>query len=86
VKVFEYVPGSKIVFALMVGGSRWCDWVWEVAPSANGTLVTHSWIDRRSKFADWLGKKVSGVADRGEHNRLNMQVTVDSLATAVHGS
>ena len=86
VKVFEYVPDTKIVFALMVGGSRWCDWVWEVSPTANGTLVTHSWIDRRSKLADWLGKKVSGVVDRGEHNRKNMQATVDSLATAVHGS
>lgn len=86
VRVYEFVPSNKIGFALMVGGSRWCDWVWEVAPSANGSTVTHSWIDRRSKFADWLGKKVSGVADRSEHNRKNMEVTLEALASAVHGS
>lgn len=86
VKVLEFVPGSKIVFALMVGPSRWCDWVWEVEPSGNGSLVTHSWIDRRGKFATWLGGKVSKVEDRGVHNRKNMEVTLDALAAAVHGS
>lgn len=86
VKVFEYVPGSKILFALMVGPSRWCDWAWEVAPSSNGSLVTHTWIDRRSKFANWLGGKVSNVEDRGVHNRKNMEVTLDALAASVHGS
>jgi hypothetical protein len=86
VKVFEFVPGSKIVFALMVGPSRWCDWVWEVAPSANGSLVTHSWIDRRSKFSNTLGRLVSGVADRSEHNRKNMEATLEALAASVHGS
>ena len=86
VKVFEFVPGNKIVFALMVGPSRWCDWVWEVAPSANGSLVTHSWIDRRSKFSNTLGRLVSGVADRSEHNRKNMEVTLEALAASVHGS
>ena len=86
VKVFEFAPGSKIVFALMVGPSRWCDWVWEVTPSAKGSLVTHSWIDRRSKFSNTLGRLVSGVADRSEHNRKNMEATLEALAASVHGS
>ena len=86
VKVFEFAPGSKIVFALMVGPSRWCDWAWEVTPSANGSLVTHSWIDRRSKFSNTLGRLVSGVADRSEHNRKNMEATLEALAASVHGS
>jgi uncharacterized protein YndB with AHSA1/START domain len=86
VKVTEFEPSKKISFALMVGPSAWCDWVWEVAPSATGTLVTHSWIDRRGKFANWLGGKVSGVTDRASHNRANMERTLDALAGAVHGS
>ena len=86
VRVNEFDPPRKINFSLMVGRSAWCDWVWEVAPSANGTLVTHSWIDRRSKFANWLGGKVSGVTDRAAHNRANMEQTLEALAGAVHGS
>jgi uncharacterized protein YndB with AHSA1/START domain len=86
VKVTEFEPSKKISFALMVGPSAWCDWVWEVAPSATGTLVTHSWIDRRGWFANWLGGKVSGVTDRASHNRANMERTLESLAGAVRGS
>lgn len=86
VKVTEFDPPRKISFALMVGPSAWCDWVWEVAPSVNGSLVTHSWIDRRGKFAKWLGGKVSGVADRASHNRANMERTIEALAGAVRGS
>jgi uncharacterized protein YndB with AHSA1/START domain len=83
VKVIEFDPPKRMAFALMVGKSAWCDWVWEVAPSANGCTVTHSWIDRRSKLANWLGGKVSGVTDRAAHNRANMERTIDALAEAV---
>ncbi len=83
VKVIEFDPPKCMAFALMVGRSAWCDWVWEVAPSANGCTVTHSWIDRRSKLANWLGGKVSGVTDRAAHNRANMERTIDALAEAV---
>ena len=82
VKVIEFDPPKRMAFALMVGRSAWCDWVWEVAPSANGCTVTHSWIDRRSKLANWLGGKVSGVTDRAAHNRANMERTIDALAEA----
>ena len=83
VKVIEFDPPKHMAFALMVGKSAWCDWVWEVAPSGNGCTVTHSWIDRRSKLANWLGGKVSGVTDRAAHNRANMERTIDALAEAV---
>ncbi|MFM9037505.1 MAG: SRPBCC family protein [Actinomycetota bacterium] len=83
VKVIEFDPPKRMAFALMVGKSAWCDWVWEVTPSANGCTVTHSWIDRRSKLANWLGGKVSGVTDRAAHNRANMERTIDALAETV---
>lgn len=81
-KVFEFDPPRKIGWALMVSGSRWCDWVWQVEPSAGGSLVTHTWIDRRSKFASWLSGKISKVEDRTVHNRRNMIATLDALANA----
>lgn len=80
VVVTEYEPPRRIVFALMVGPSAWCDWIYEVEPSGNGSLVTHSWVDRRSKFASWLGGIVSGVKDRASHNRRNMEATLEALA------
>ncbi|MBU3690320.1 MAG: hypothetical protein B7C54_04375 [Acidimicrobiales bacterium mtb01] len=82
VKVIEFDAPRKFAFALMVGSRSWCDWVYEVEPTATGSRVTHSWIDRRSKFMSRLGKVVSGVADRASHNRANMEVTLDNLAKA----
>ena len=82
VKVVEFDAPRKFVFALMVGKKSWCDWVYEVEPTATGSRVTHSWIDHRSKFMSRLGKVVSGVADRAAHNRANMEVTLDNLAKA----
>jgi uncharacterized protein YndB with AHSA1/START domain len=80
VVVTEYEPQRRIVFALMVGPSAWCDWIYEVEPSGTGTLVTHSWVDRRSTFASWLGGLVSGVKDRASHNKRNMEATLEALA------
>lgn len=82
VKVVEFDAPRKFSFALMVGRSNWCDWVYEVEPTTTGSRVTHSWVDHRSKFMSRLGKVVSGVADRAAHNRANMEVTLDNLAKA----
>jgi hypothetical protein len=67
----------------MVGGRGWCDWVYEIEPAPTGSRITHSWIDRRSKFAAKIGKVLSGVADRASHNRRNMEVTLDNLTKAL---
>lgn len=74
---------TKFSFALMVGGKNWCDWVYELEPTATGTRITHSWVDHRSKFASTLGKWISGVADRASHNQANMNVTLDNLANSI---
>lgn len=80
VEVVEFEPDRKIAFALMVGPSRWCDWVYEVEPASTGTLLTHSWIDRRGKLAVKLGGIISGVKDRAAHNRQNMEKTLDAIS------
>jgi uncharacterized protein YndB with AHSA1/START domain len=82
VKVNEVDAPKKFSFSLMALGKNWCDWVYEIAPSGAGCTVTHSWIDHRSKFANRLGKLVSGVADRSEHNRRNMEATLKNLKAA----
>jgi hypothetical protein len=68
----------------MVFGNNWCDWVYEIEPSSAGSRVTHSWIDHRSAASAFLGKVVSGVADRATHNKKNMEITMDNLAKAAN--
>ena len=86
VRVNEYDAPRKFSFGLMLLGRNWCDWVWEVEPTAAGCCVTHSWIDHRNGFAVWLGKVASGVADRASHNRANMEVTLQNLAKAAEAA
>lgn len=84
VEVVEFEPGRKISFALMVGPTRWCDWVWEVeAVDASSSRVTHSWIDRRGGAGSWLGGLVTGVKDRATHNLRNMEATLETFANSV---
>ena len=73
---------KKFSFGLMVNSKNWCDWVYEIEPTATGCRVTHSWIDHRGSVARFLGKVVSGVADRATHNKKNMEVTLQNLAKA----
>ena len=73
---------KKFSFGLMVNRKNWCDWVYEIEPTATGCRVTHSWIDHRGAVAGFLGKMVSGVADRATHNKKNMEVTLQNLAKA----
>jgi len=82
VKVNEVQAPKKLSFALMALGKNWCDWEYEITPTATGCTVTHNWVDHRSKFANYLGKLVSGVSDRAEHNRRNMEATLKNLKAA----
>jgi uncharacterized protein YndB with AHSA1/START domain len=86
VKVNACDAPRRFSFGLMVGGKNWCDWVYDIEPTATGSRVTHSWVDHRSKFSQKLGKWVSGVADRAAHNKANMEVTMDNLAKAAQAA
>ena len=84
VKVNACDAPKKFSFGLIVFGNNWCDWVFEIEPTAAGSRVTHSWIDHRGGISSFLGKVVSGVADRATHNKKNMEITMDNLAKAAN--
>jgi hypothetical protein len=86
VKVNAFDAPRRFSFGLMVFGKNWCDWVYEVEPTASGCRVTHSWIDHRSAATVTLGKWVSGVADRASHNKKNMEATLERLAAAAESA
>jgi hypothetical protein len=56
-----------------------CDWVYDIEPTGNGCRVTESWIDRRKRSLVFVGRVLSGVADRATHNRAGMEQTLDRL-------
>ena len=86
VEVNAFDAPVKFSFGLMVMGKNWCDWVYEIVETPVGCRVTHSWVDHRGSFASGLGKLISGVADRAAHNRANMDITLQNLATAAEVS
>jgi len=84
VEVIRCDEPRVFAFSLLVGKSKWCDWVYEIEPIPTGVRVTHSWIDHRSAFTSWLGGVVSGVKDRASHNAANMEKTLDALVRAAN--
>ena len=78
--VVECEPGRVFAFDVAAGPFKISRWVYRFEPVDGGCRVTETWIDRRGKLATGLGKPVSGVADRAEHNRDTMVATLDRLA------
>ena len=44
--------------------------------------MTETWIDKRSGLTRLLGKLITGVDDRGEHNRATMAATLERVKAA----
>ena len=80
--VTEAVPARSFAFRSVVGPVPIADWSYRIDATADGCRVTESWTDRRNWLGKKLGKPVSGVADRAEHNRRTMATTLDHLAAA----
>jgi uncharacterized protein YndB with AHSA1/START domain len=81
-EVLESVPGERFSFAVTAGPAKVATWSYELEPTASGCRVTESWTDDRSSFFAGVSKRVTGVKDRAEHNRTNMERTLESLERA----
>ncbi|MDP6492633.1 MAG: SRPBCC family protein, partial [Acidimicrobiales bacterium] len=80
VAVIECDPPRRFAFRLDIPLMGGCDWVYDIEPTGNGCRVTESWIDRRKRSLVFVGRVLSGVADRATHNRAGMEQTLDRLA------
>jgi uncharacterized protein YndB with AHSA1/START domain len=80
--VTECVPGERFSFAVTAGPAKVATWSYAIEPTASGCRVTESWTDDRSPFFAGVSKRVTGVKDRAEHNRANMERTLESLELA----
>ncbi len=79
-------PGRSFAFRVDVGPLKVAEWAYAIEASGDGCVVTETWTDRRGGLVRALGKPLSGVADRAEHNRSGMEQTLARLAAAAESS
>ena len=75
-------PGRAFGFAVRGGGLPVADWNYTITPTPEGCHVVEQWTDHRGAAIKFLGRIISGVAERAPHNQANMERTLAALAQA----
>lgn len=74
--------GRAFGFRVKAAGLKVAQWDYRIEPTATGCTVTETWTDDRGALITWLGKLVTGVADREAHNRAGIAETLTALKAA----
>ncbi len=82
-EVMECVPHEKFAFDGVFGDLHFAKWAYVIEPTDGGCRVTEIWDEGRPPEVIEMTKSISGVDDRGEHNRAGMEQTLARLAAAV---
>lgn len=82
-EVTECVPGEVFAFDGVFGDLRFAKWAFRLEATADGCRVTETWDEGRPPEVIEFTKSISGVADRGEHNRTGMEETLARLAASL---
>ncbi len=82
-EITECVPGEVFAFDGVFGDLRFAKWAYRIQPIDGGSRVTETWDDGRPAEVIEFTTSISGVADRGEHNRQGMERTLERLAAAL---
>ena len=77
------VPGERLAFDGVFGDLRFSHWAYVIEPADEGCRVTEVWDDGRPDNIIEATSKISGVTNRGDHNRKGMEATLARLAAAV---
>ena len=85
-KVVECDPGRRFAFEVTSGPLGVATWRYRIEPTDGGCRVEESWTDDRGTIVRALGRLVTGVADRADHNRAGMEQTLAALARAAEAS
>jgi uncharacterized protein YndB with AHSA1/START domain len=88
VKIVDVTPPSRFAFTTIVGPMKICTWSYDIEPTGSGCKVTESWVDQRNAVFSlpFLGKAVTGVADRATHNKAAMETTLANLKKAAENT
>jgi hypothetical protein len=79
-------PGQRFAFDVDTFGVPVATWEYDLSERDGGCSVTERWTDRRPAWMRMASVPVTGVRDRGEHNRRNMQETLRNLKAAAESS
>ncbi len=82
-EIMECVPGERFAFDGVFGDLHFAKWAYTIEPTDDGCVVTETWDEGRPDEVIEMTKSISGVAERGEHNRKGMEETLARLAAAV---
>ncbi|MEY2425341.1 MAG: hypothetical protein QOI61_913 [Actinomycetota bacterium] len=82
-EVTQSVPGEVFAFDGVFGDLRFAKWAYRIEPADGGCRVTEVWDEGRPPEVIEFTKTISGVDDRGSHNRQGMEQTLARLAAAV---
>jgi hypothetical protein len=74
--------GRRFAFDVDIAGFPVATWEYTFADADGGCVVTEHWTDRRPSWMRAASVPVTGVRDRGAHNRANMQETLRRLKAA----
>jgi uncharacterized protein YndB with AHSA1/START domain len=72
-------PGRAFGFRVRAAGLKVARWDYRITPTDAGCAVTETWTDDRGAVMTFLGRLVTGVADREAHNRAGMKQTLAEL-------
>ena len=83
IEVTKFDVDRTFAFDVKGGGLKVATWTYTIEATDGGCRVTESWDDPRGAAMKFIGKTVSGVANRASHNRLGMETTLNNLAIAL---
>jgi uncharacterized protein YndB with AHSA1/START domain len=81
--VIEADPGRAFAFECSMRDFHYSTWGYRIEPTQSGSRVTEWNEDLRPESALEFSKRISGVDDRTERNRLTMIDTLERLALAL---
>jgi uncharacterized protein YndB with AHSA1/START domain len=84
--VVDAEPGRRFSFRVSTMGLKIAEWGYEFEPTPAGCRASETWTDQRAGFFKPIAQLVTGVADRGTHNRAGMEQTLERLAAAAESS
>ena len=76
-------PGDVRHLDGVFGDLRFAKWAYRIEPTDAGCVVTETWDEGRPPEVIEFTVTISGVAERGEHNRRGMEETLTRLAAAL---
>lgn len=85
--VTDAEPGRRFAFDVTsIGGMRIARWQYDIEPTETGCRVEECTWDRRPAWFRPVGDLVTGVRDRAEHNKRNMEHTLKQLKAAAEAA